>query len=68
MVQAFQAIFAMDCRSSHHLNEALLMLLPMVDSLEALGDYCPISLMQSFGNIFSKILANRFGPNLPRLI
>jgi hypothetical protein len=68
LVRAFQAISAMDCRSFHHLNEALLTLLPKVDNPEALGDYRPISLIHSFGKIFSKIMANRFGPNLPRLI
>jgi hypothetical protein len=58
----------MDCRSFHHLNEALLTLLPKVDNPEALGDYRLISLIHSIGKIFSKILANCFGPNLLRLI
>jgi hypothetical protein len=61
LVLAFHAISAMDCRSFHHLNEAL----PKVDNPKALGDYHPISLIHNFGKIFSKIMANRFGPNLP---
>jgi hypothetical protein len=32
VVRAFQAISVMDCRSFHHLNEALLTLLPKVDN------------------------------------
>jgi hypothetical protein len=68
MVRAFQAISVMDCRSFHHLNEALITLLPKVDIPEGLGDYRPISLIHSFGKIFAKILANRFAPTLPYLI
>jgi hypothetical protein len=58
----------MDCRSFHHLNEALITLLPKVDSPEGLGDYRLISLIHSFGKIFAKVLANRFAPTLPHLI
>jgi hypothetical protein len=68
VVKAFQAISVMDCRSFHHLNEALITLLPKVDNPEGLGDYRPISLIHSFGKIFAKVLANRFAPTLPHLI
>jgi hypothetical protein len=68
MVRAFQAISMMDCQSFHHLNEALITLLPKVDILEGLGDYRLISLIHSFGKIFAKVLANRFAPTLPHLI
>jgi hypothetical protein len=68
MVRAFQAISVVDCRSFHHLNEALITLLPKVDNQEGLGDYRPISLIHSFGKIFAKVLANRFAPTLPHLI
>jgi hypothetical protein len=68
MVRAFQAISVMDYLSFHHLNEALVTLLPKVDILEGLGDYRPISLIHSFGKIFAKVLANRFAPTLPHLI
>jgi hypothetical protein len=68
VVRAFQAISVMDCRSFHHLNEALLTLLPKVDNPESLANYRPISLIHSFGEIFAKVLANRFAPTLPHLI
>jgi hypothetical protein len=68
VVRAFQAISVMDCRSFHHLNEALITLLPKADNPEGLGDYRPISLIHSFGKILAKVLANRFAPTLPHLI
>jgi hypothetical protein len=58
----------MDCRSFHHLNEALLTLLPKVDNPEGLGDYRPISLIHSFGKIFAEVLANHFASTLPHLM
>jgi hypothetical protein len=68
MVRAFQAISMMYCRSFHHLNQALITLLPKVDIPEGLGDYRPISLIHIFGKIFAKILADRFTPTLPHLM
>jgi hypothetical protein len=63
-----QAISVMDFWSFHHLNEALLTLLPKVDNPLALSDYRPISLIHNFGKVFSKIMANRFAPHLLHLI
>jgi hypothetical protein len=68
VVRAFQAISVMDCRSFHHLNEALITLLPRVDNLEGLGDYRTINLIHSFWKIFAKVLANCFTPTLSHLI
>jgi hypothetical protein len=68
MVRAFQAISVMDCRSFHHLNEALLTLLPKVDNPEVVGDYRPICLIHNFGKKISKIMANHFASNLTCLI
>jgi hypothetical protein len=68
VVRAFQAISVIDCQSFHHLNEALITLVPKVDNPEGLGDYRPISLIHSFGKIFAKVLANRFAPILLHLI
>jgi hypothetical protein len=68
VVRAFQAISVMDCRSFHHLNEALITLLPKVNNPEGLGDYRPISHIHSFRKIFAKVLGNRFAPTLLHLI
>jgi hypothetical protein len=58
----------MDCRSFHHLNDALLILFPKSLDPVYLGDYRPINLIHSFGKIFSKALSNRFAPMLPPLV
>lgn len=49
-------------------NGALILLLPkMADSLEVTS-YKSISLVHSFGKLFSKLLATRLAPQLPRLV
>jgi hypothetical protein len=67
MVRAFEDISTMDCRNFHHLNEALLTLLPKVDNPVALNGYRHISLIHNFGKIFS-FMANHFAPHLPHLV
>lgn len=68
LIRAFDALSSMDCRSFHVLNDALLTLLPKKIESRTLGDYRPISLIHSFGKIFSKVLPNRFAPHLSSLI
>jgi hypothetical protein len=68
ILRAFNALSDMDCRSFHHLNGALLTLVPKKPNPVLLSDYRPISLIHSFGKIFSKAAANRFAPHLPNLI
>jgi hypothetical protein len=58
----------MDFRSFHHLNGALLTLVPKKPNPVSLSDYRPISLIHSFGKLFSKAAANRFAHHLPNLI
>lgn len=64
VVRDFDALSSMDCRSFHRLNNAFLTLLPKKEDPKSLGDHGPISLIHSFGKIFSKALANRFAPHL----
>jgi hypothetical protein len=68
VIHAFDALSSMDCRSFHHLNDALLIFLPKSPDPVSLGDYRPISLIHSFGKFFSKALANRFAPVLRLLV
>jgi hypothetical protein len=53
-IYAFDALFSMDCCSFHHLNDALLILLPKSPDPLSLGYYCPISLIHNFGKNFPK--------------
>jgi hypothetical protein len=68
VIRAFDALSSMDCRSFHHLNDALLILLPKSPDPVSLRNYRPISLIHSFGKNFSKALSNRFAPVLPLLV
>jgi hypothetical protein len=68
ILRAFNALSYMDFHSFHHLNGALLTLVPKKPNPVSLSDYRPISLIHSFGKLFSKVVANRFAPHLPNLI
>jgi hypothetical protein len=68
VIRAFNPLSSMDCRSFHHLNDALLILLPKSLDPVSLGDYRPISLIHSFGKKFSKALSNHFASVLPLLV
>jgi hypothetical protein len=68
IIRAFNALSHMDCHSFHHPNGALLTLVPKKLNPVTLSDYRPISLIHSFGKIFSKAATNRFAPHLPNLI
>jgi hypothetical protein len=54
VIRAFDVLSSMDCHSFHHLNDALLILLPKSPDPVSLGDYRPISLIQNFGKKFPK--------------
>lgn len=50
------------------LNSALIVLLPKRVDATRVGDYRPVSLMHSVAKLVCKVLANRLGPELHRLI
>jgi hypothetical protein len=52
----------------HLLNTANIVLLPKKEKVKRVGDYRPISLVHSVAKIFFKILANRLGPRLSKLV
>jgi hypothetical protein len=57
IVRAFQALWDLDFRSFHHLNEAVMVLLHKTQASAGLNDYSPISLIHSMGKLFCKCLA-----------
>lgn len=65
---AFNAFWALDGRSFHLLNDALLILLKKKAAPEMIKDFRPINLMHSFGKLVTKCLANRLAPFLQILI
>jgi hypothetical protein len=50
------------------LNDALLVLLPKTSEAAKPSDYKPISLIHSFGKLFTKIMARRLQPLMPTLV
>jgi hypothetical protein len=54
ILRALNALSDMDCRNFYHLNGALLTLVPKKPNPVSLSDYRPISLIHSFGKLFSK--------------
>lgn len=68
IIHPFDVLPSMDCQSLHLLNDAFLTMFPKKPDPLSLGDYRPISLIHSFGKIFSKALANCFAPVLPLLV
>lgn len=68
VMNAFHALWSLDARSLHLINDALMVLLRKKDTPDGLRDYRPISLMHSFGKLFAKCLARRLAPRLPDMI
>jgi hypothetical protein len=52
----------------HLLNNALMVLLPKSPEAASPADFRPISLVHSFGKLFTKILAKRLQPLMPGLV
>jgi hypothetical protein len=67
-VNAFNALWSLDARSFHLLNDALMILLWKTSSPTRLKDYRPISLMHSFSKLFAKCLARRLAPRLKDIV
>lgn len=63
MVRAFNALWSLDGRSFYLLNDALMVLLLKIKNPTKLKDFRPISLMHSFGKLFTKGLALRLAPS-----
>jgi hypothetical protein len=68
VVRAFNAIWSLDTRSFHLLNEAVMILLRKKENPTHLKDYRPISLIHSFSKLFTKGLARRLAPRLQEMV
>lgn len=66
--RAFNALWSLDSRSFYLLNGALMVLLQKVRNPTRLKDFRPISLLHSFGNLFTKGLAMRLAPRLVDIV
>jgi hypothetical protein len=68
IMQAFHALWLLDGRSLHLLNQAYMVLLKKKSDAETIGDYRPISLIHSFAKLFTKVLARRLAPHMQNLV
>jgi hypothetical protein len=61
-LDVLNALWSLDARSFHLLNDVLMILLRNNSAPSHLKDYRPISLMHSFSKLFAKCLARRLAP------
>jgi hypothetical protein len=67
-MRAFDAIWCLDTRSFHSVNDAFMTLIPKSIELVAVKEFRPISLIHIVGKLFSKVLGARLAPNLVTLV
>nr|AAU93576.1 hypothetical protein [Oryza sativa Japonica Group] len=65
---ALNSLFLANGQGFSSLNDALISLLPKKDEAVDVRDFRPISLIHSFGKLFSKIMASRLSPLLDGLV
>lgn len=68
VIRAFAALWELDFRSFHLVNDATIVLLHKTQALEGLRDYRPISLIHSIGKLFAKGLVMRLAPHMADLV
>ena len=68
ILNAMNALWSLDARSFHLLNDALMILLRKNPAPNRLKDFRPISLMHSFNKLFAKCLATRLAPKLKDIV
>jgi hypothetical protein len=68
LLQVVHHFYHMNQQELHLLNQAFVVLIPKKDLPMVVNDYRPISLIHSFAKIVSKLLSNRLGPKLHKLI
>jgi hypothetical protein len=68
LMHAFDALWRMDTRELHSINEALMILLPKTSEASTIRDYRPISLIHVMGKLVSKVLVNRLATRIDELV
>jgi hypothetical protein len=68
VINAFNALWLLDYRSFHLMNDALMILLCKKEAPTALRDYRPICLMHSFSKLFAKCRARHLAPRLQQIV
>jgi len=68
ILAAIAAIQRGNFRNLHLINSALLTLLPKKNNATVVKDFRPISLIHSFANLITKLLANRLAGRLSELV
>lgn len=68
LVAAVHQLFCLRGGNWRLLNSAHIVLLPKSTAARCASDFRPVSLIHSFAKIFCKLLANRLGPELQKLI
>lgn len=68
IMRAFHALWSLNGRSLHLVNQAYMILLHKKPDALCIRDYHPISLIHSFSKLFTKVLTNRLAPKLHELV
>jgi hypothetical protein len=68
VMAVFDALWHLDTRNLHCVNDALMVLLPKTVEAAAMKDYRPISLIHVISKLISKVLSNRLAPWLGELV
>jgi hypothetical protein len=68
IMRPFDALWWLDTRDLHSVNEPLMVLLPKALEAKAIKDYRPISLIHVMGKLVTKVLASRLSSRMGELI
>jgi hypothetical protein len=68
VIAAFKEIFELRSGCWNLLNSTHVVLIEKKEGAHSAGDYMPISMMHSIAKLPTKILANRLGPHLDKLV
>jgi hypothetical protein len=68
VMHTFDALWHLDMRDMHCVNDALLVLRPKTVEVRAVKDYRPILLIHSFGKLMSKVLGNRLAFRIGEMV